>query len=78
MVPPRNVGEQMRRYVIHADQSATWLLVSSQAEERWHIQRLGPQGEMAWFELPAFEASDAGRKLAPKLKGALMEAERDR
>lgn len=68
----------MRRYIIHADQRATWLLVSSEVAGRWHIQRLGPQGELAWFELQRFEESDAGRKLAPKLKDALMEAQLDR
>ncbi len=67
----------MRQYLIHVEQSATWLLVSSEGVCRWHVERLGPQGERAKFDIPTFEKSSHGQKLAAKLAGALMEAQQD-
>lgn len=67
----------MRRYIIHADGIATWLLVSSEGVCRWRIERLGRQGEIAWFDFESFEKSEAGRRLDHRLKSALMVAQLD-
>ncbi len=67
----------MRRYIIHDDRSATWVLVCSSGIGRWHVERLGPGNDRERLSLQAFEASDIGRHLSPKLDAALMAVQQD-
>lgn len=66
----------MRRYIIHTDRRATRVLVSSDGVCRWHVERLRLGCAYERFTLDAFQASETGRCLSPKLV-ALMNAHRN-
>lgn len=67
----------MRRYIIHADRSATWALVSTAGICRWYVEKLCQGRAIERVSLEDFEASDTGRDLSRKLSATLMDAQQD-
>jgi hypothetical protein len=67
----------MRRYIIHADRSATWALVSTSGICRWYVEKLHRGRAIERVSLEDFETTDTGRALSRKLSATLMDAQQD-
>lgn len=68
---------QDRRYPIHGDAGAAWVLVFDQTTGGWFVEEVRCGARRARCSLAAFEQTDAGKRLAAKTLRAIESAAQD-